>query len=496
MSTFRAGLAVMVLVSGCSASAGQESSERYAASFVQARVGDGISASREAAPPTATPPAPTTTKAPTTTMPTTTTTVPPAACQMLSSGGLEPPFDPLAPWNVPVCGLARDPRSDEWRDRFWYWSHYNPRVTGLPQTTPSTGRHNIMFGLDADPLVDFSVAVYDARDATGWIRVFQRNGWRGSMYPDNGGAIPWNPAWKASWGSDAMMVILDPTTGREWDLWGVVQSGPGIIANDTECWHWKLAFFIPGGPYVSGQDLCVGSVNLIRTADLAGIMDYRTYGGNAPGARGVGIQESAMLVTPEAVASGRIRHALMMPVYNTMTGPNPCTEAEFAAGKLGQECGHAVAPAGNFEREGTFDQGCVAPIDGPVSAETYRRTTIPEGIRYALDLTPAEIEAWLDQRGYTGARRSTARVFARALVEFGWFITDTSCYGADFQVASGVNPATAAAWRALGIHDDGRDLLDGLFRRDRIYTVAPPTNHCIDGRRTKLACPALVSRYP
>ena len=47
---------------------------------------------------------------------------------------------------------------------------------------------------------------------------------------------------------------------------------------------------------------------------------------------------------------------------------------------------------------------------------------------------------------------------------------------AEFQVAGGANPATAAAWRGLGISGDGRDLLYGLMTKDRIVTIAPATS--------------------
>ena len=138
---------------------------------------------------------------------------------------------------------------------------------------------------------------------------------------------------------------------------------------------------------------------------------------------------------------------------------------------------------------------CLAIAENSVSDEAYRRTTLPSGTRFALQMTPAQIEQWLDSRGYTGAKRNTARVFATALVNYGWFITDTTCYAADFQVQGGANPETAAAWRSLGIDDDGREFLWGLITRDRIWTVAPPTNHCTDGTSSTFACAANSATY-
>ena len=56
--------------------------------------------------------------------------------------------------------------------------------------------------------------------------------------------------------------------------------------------------------------------------------------------------------------------------------------------------------------------------------------------------------------------------------------------------------ATGAKWRALGIDDDGSNIFDGLLTRDRIWTVAPPTNHCTDGTNSIVACPANSATYP
>lgn len=436
----------------------------------------------------------------TTTTTTTTTAVPAASAECIAEApdAYARPYATIAPWNVQVCNLPTDPRNDDWADRFYYFSHYNPYMASDPSKGKELGRHGVMFGLDDDPNSDFSVAVYDAREATTRIRVFQRQGWAGKFSIDTGATIPWNPTWRASTGSDAMMVISDPDTGRQWSLWGVVQSYYGLPANDTQCWNWISAIWLPGGGFQPGVDLCVGGADAQRTADKKQLSDYRTYGGNNPGTRGVGVDRYAMLVTAAEVEAGQIRHALSMPVYNTMTGGTGmvCSAAQLPTAAFGTTCGGAVAPAGNFARKGTATHGCGEPIAEAMSHEAYRRTTLPSGTRFALQMTPAQIEQWLDSRGYTGAKRETARIFATALVNYGWFITDTTCYAADFQVEGGANPETAARWRALGIDDDGRELLWGLITRDRIRTVAPPTNHCTDGTLSTFACPANSATYP
>jgi hypothetical protein len=334
------------------------------------------------------------------------------------------------------------------------------------------------FGLAADPSTDFAPPVYLASDATSTRRVRLRRGWGGTNI-DPFATIPWNPAWRAMGGGDAVLIILDPATGREWDLWGVVQPDALGIYNDSECW------FAENG-YDAGSDLCVGSAYLIT--DPAGApADYRTYTGNFP-SRGVQIQFYAMVVTPEDVRSGEIRHALMMGVANTMFGPS-CTDAELETAAAGTTCGFALAPAGGLE----WEARCTSCAPSPLDDLALRSRSVPEGMRLALDVTDAEIEAWLDARGYVGELRRTARIFAVALRDYGWFITDTAGT-ATFAVSGSANPATRDAWRALGVEGDGHDLLFGLFARERLWVVAPATNECADGPSSR-ACRAGASHY-
>jgi hypothetical protein len=439
---------------------------------------------------------------PATSAPTTTTTAPatdPSAsggCAPLPSDTYDRPYADTAPWNVPVCSLAADSRSADWASRFWYYSRFNAHMADDPTKSDELGNYEVMFGLDADSTRDFSVAVYDVRQATTTARVFKRSGWPGKFNVPNGTSIPWNPSWRASGGSDSMMVIIDPTTGSQWSFWGLAQSYYGLPVNDTQCWGDILSVGLPGGGFRPGIDLCTGGFDRVTKASSpTTLSDYRVYGGNNPMTRGVGVDRFAMLVTPAEVATGQIRHALQMPVYNTMTGGTVCSGSETSAA-FGSTCGQAVAPAGNFERRSSDEKGCREPVTDQLTSVQYRQTTIPSGMRFALKMTPTQIEQWLDSRGYTGQKRATARAFATALVDYGWIVTDTSCYGANFQVSGGANAQTATAWRALGITGDGRDLLKGLLTKDRIWTVAPPTNHCVDGTDTKFACPADSVTYP
>ncbi|BBA32209.1 uncharacterized protein sS8_0241 [Methylocaldum marinum] len=156
--------------------------------------------------------------------------------------------------------------------------------------------------------------------------------------------------------------------------------------------------------------------------------------------RGSGIPYLAMLVRPEEIAQGRIEHALSMPSRNTAkTFVPPATKSD------GQ----------------TTENG------------------IPMGTRFALKVTDAEIEQWVDSlpKQLPAQTRRIARIIAVALRDYGWFITD-SAGGAHFQFE---DYATARnKWNALGLGEQSigwknypTDLLDGLIAQERIYAIAP-----------------------
>jgi len=167
--------------------------------------------------------------------------------------------------------------------------------------------------------------------------------------------------------------------------------------------------------------------------------DYRTRTRGYPPSRGVGIPYLAMLVRPQEIAAGRIDHALSLPIRNPS----------------GQ---YFVAPATKLEH-------------------ATGRTGIPEGMRFALDVTEEEIQAWAARFGPESSQtRRSAIIIARALRDYGWFITDTSG-GATFQFEA--NVSARSEWESLGLGNrrwkNGgelpRDMLDGLLARDRIYAI-------------------------
>lgn len=296
-----------------------------------------------------------------------------------SEGEYVRPFGPRAPWNVPVEDLARHPDSDNLARMLWSKAPSRP------------GNFNLGF-------VEYTYPVYDAADATGMFPVQTR--WSNNL---TGTTMPWNPEWRPAPGRDAQVIVLDHQRGIEWNLFQV-KFRNGVIT----------------------------ATNGSRTQG-----DFRTWEGGHVPSRGIGIAYLAMLVRPEEIRQGQIRHALSMPIRNTsgQTFVPPATKLEFSHGRPG----------------------------------------IPEGTRFALDVTEEEIVAW--SQTLPREMRQAGRVIARALRDYGWFITDTAG-GATFQFEARVS--AGAEWDRLGLREVKRgnktypqDLLDGLITQDRIYAIVP-----------------------
>ncbi|MEM1065096.1 MAG: hypothetical protein AAF771_13765 [Pseudomonadota bacterium] len=177
-----------------------------------------------------------------------------------------------------------------------------------------------------------------------------------------------------------------------------------------------------------------------RNANLVPGNFWTKTSGFAP-SRGVGIPYLAMLVRPEDVRRGRIDHALSMPIRQPdgRRFVAPATKLEHATGRSG----------------------------------------IPEGKRFALDITEADIDRWLRQMpaGVTPEMKRFGRIVARALRDYGWFVTDTAG-SPTLQFESTVS--AGAEWEALGVSNRKignkfypRDILDGLITADNIYAIVP-----------------------
>lgn len=422
--------------------------------------------------------APVTTAPVTTAAPTTTTAHPvappaPAPTPAPPSPGLPSlTSSVVSTWTTPVSSLVRTDR--DWASRLFKY--------GSLGTSGAAGQWQMDFGFGP---WDYSIPVYDiAKVATTPRRVFKKSSFPGAWNIGNGTTIPWSDTFKPSGGSDGFMVVIDSRTGQEWDFWNVSFPGYSTPSNNSGgCFSLDNIF----AGFSVNNDVCAASAYIISSPN-GQVADFRNYAGNAPGASGVGLQNTAGLVTPDEVATGTVKHAWKFMAGNTMFGPQ-CSDADAAdSSKLGFTCGSAVAPAGKFERVSDTD-GCFAGacIDG-ANPNERRSHSVPEGTRFSLDISDAQIASWLDSRGYAGRKRETARVMAVSLRDYGWLLTDTSGGSAFFQLSGAKNPATGTAWRNLGVDGTGSDLLVGLVTESRVVAYQPPSNTCGDNRLHKFFC--------
>ena len=420
------------------------------------------------------------------------------------------PFGPEAAWNIPACVLKKwSARSDDFVNRLANnairnnLGNYDNNGVRTPMTKLDFSTE---FGLTDSGSAgnDYSVPIYDAKDATQQVRVFLKTTYAG--YNANIGGnwiespsynwnatVPWNPSWRGAFGNDQGLVILDHTTGREIYLWNVSRADmPSPFNNVSEC-ALDIADLARG--YNQNVDLCAAAATIAKKYDFTDA-DYRTYEGNSPPANGGGIQNYAGLVTPDEVSAGEIRHAIKFVITNTMFGPACSKTLDIGDPSIGTTCGTAFAPAGQFENnritDGKGGGSQFAPGNTP---DEIRSGTVPEGTRFALNISDSEINTWLDSRGYTGRKRETARIFAVAMRDYGLIITDTSGGGTSIQTSGGMNPTTSAKWRALGIDNDGKDFLYKLFTKEKLYMLEPAINDCGDGTTSRYFCHAIKTHY-
>lgn len=424
--------------------------------------------------------------------------------------------------NTPICELPKWSRSDDMVNRL----NNNAYITGylgMKVVKPGTKAvpmnkldFKMQFGLEegSGHANDYSIPVYKASDATQQVRVRLNSAFAiagtnigGDDWANNnsgydwGKTIPWNPSWRPSAGNDSQMTIIDEVNGTEIDLWGVSRLDIPSSNNVSGCLGDINNLLFRGG-YDANVDLCVATAYIIKTPNKE-TADYRTYEGNYPHSTGVGLQSYAGLITPEEVMAGEIRHASKFTPTNTMFGPECPKNIDINDPAIGNTCGVALAPAGQFEKIGNYDGMDFNPVLNPSglsfatgnTPDEKRAGTVPEGMRFGLNITDAEINSWLDSRGYTGRKRETARIFAVAMRDYGLIVTDSGGGGAIIQVQGGRNSDTAKKWRDLGIEGDGTDLLFGLFTKDKMYVAEPATNTCADNSTTRYWCHAKKTGY-
>jgi hypothetical protein len=405
-----------------------------------------------------------------------------------------------APWNVPACNLPKFSQSADYVSRLWNYAKPND---GSPQAVADRGNFNVGFGL-GDLKTTFSRAVYTKDEAEGKtikIRVCGSShcipsnldgdlsyGNPKGYLPDT--AIPWNNKWTFAQGGDNEVVILDPSTGNLIALAQVKKStgdplGDILSGATGQC-----------GPLYP-ERLCVASAKIIRNyqGDIASYFDYE----GSTGDRGVGISYYATLLTPQEVVAGEIRHALGIGIFNASYGPK-CTKEQLATNNyntIGKTCGTAVAPAAKFEWETSTK---ISDRSGTPSATEFdsiitQDKTIPEGMRFVLNITDSEVEQFISSKGYTGAKANTTRIIIQALRDYGFIAVDTGG-SAQIQVAGGVTTTNKNLWAQLGItQESDKNLLYGLFKESNLSVVDLPVNNCIDGSTSKFYCKYNSSKY-
>ena len=405
-----------------------------------------------------------------------------------------------AVWNQPVCNLPRYARSADYATRFIEWSNVNdgnpaldymdgdlaanPGFPGSPTITDPDG----LFSL-------FSREVYYASDATMETKVatvlypsnldgsrknsdpyLPKAGYV-SKHPD--ATMPWNPAWKTGMGGDNEIFILDDRPGKNNEMYTIWGYKAGNCVLD--------ALFFP-------NRVCASQLNISRD-HFGNKINYKTHEGYVSD-RGVGLSYYATLTTPEEVAAGEIRHALGISIPNTSFGAI-CTKQQLGTSAEGNTCGTAVAPASKFEWGGNPSIEMLK--DEPYKSLYTISKTIPEGMRFALDITDSQIESWIASNTKLkndSNRAKSARIFAKALRDYGMIVVDTNGAHPGIQMVGGVNPDHRAAWTSVSMGPEyGSDLLDGLINKNNLYVVEPPTLTCADGTQSKNFCEWISAKY-
>ncbi|MCA9347998.1 hypothetical protein KC867_01155 [Candidatus Saccharibacteria bacterium] len=462
--------------------------------------------------------------------------------QRLKNYNYKVPFG-TSPWNVPACNLPLYNNSGEWAKEFGrrfyeYGSAWNAQSeTWQAKIAEQKGKFVAQFGLAGDAK-DYSTPIYYANKDTPRRQIMICSDSNclpsnldthkcASNYndircytPDAG--VPWEPSWRPSGSTDSNYlddagdreaIIVDTDTGYVYSVWRVNYPG-------NECLGRNVAYAIAGRN--PENRLCMGRATLLRNPDGTPA-DYYEYSSGTTHERGMGIQNAAMIVTPEEVEAGEIRHALTMEVFNTMFGPT-CSAEELKNITLDTMCGYAIAPATTVEWANTTDvlrAGRCSALKKLYADFNTKQTyydymtqdkMLPEGIRLVLNTTDAQIDQWIASRPdlnpnhpsydkkvsveLTRQKARTAKIFATALKDYGWIVGGTTCYGGGFIVAGVANKEAKQQWAKLGIVDESSQmLLDGLFTSDNILALDPPTNTCLDGTQTKLACRFTESKY-
>ena len=320
------------------------------------------------------------------------------------------PYGISAEWNLPISQLlSRGTHQNETYIRDVLWLGNEGPGNG-PQTGTGISWCNFFSR-------DYTYPVYRSTDNAGNFATVSAGD--GNFRT---GQIPWNPAWVIPAGTDGQIIVVDETTGAEW--------------NGFQC------------TYNSGPNtLTATRVNRVTVnADgTGGAANYRTKTSGFRQSRGCGIQYLAMLITPQEIAQGKIYHALSMVMRRS-----------------GYRYYSVPATKGERYPGNELDQG------------------VPQGTRFYLDITDAEIDAHVASwpAGVPTSTRNTMRIVFKAMQEYGWIATDQ---GGDNHIQ--FQHSASAVWDPYGIESNftasngktyPRDAIDGLItNKAKIRVVRP-----------------------
>lgn len=364
---------------------------------------------------------------------------------------MEPFFGASASWNQKVSGAAVG--YDDYAHRLMTWG------CGAKTLTKEQGLFGLRFRA-------YSVPIYDVADANTTIRVYQVNWSKAQQSFGNvptGVSIPWNRDWKPGTLNDRTMCVVNYKTGQTWEIWVAYEP-------ISACLDWPWQPNSRAGVWNTSQ-YAMGAAGVMTYKNLFTAVDGQTIS-----MRGMGINKLALVTRADEVASGEIKHALELTIANPMFGPQYASPPIGNSGVgAGITKGFYMKPATRLEHLNPATLG-LGGVTSVAITDAERMKTVPSGMRFALHISDAGISAWLDSRGYKGAKRETARIFAVALREYGAIIAETGGYGIGIETDGFMNPKTKAKWEALGLVDDHTDypegnLLDGLITENRLYVA-------------------------
>ena len=288
---------------------------------------------------------------------------------------------------------------------------------------------------------DYTYPVYDAADAGGATATVVAGD--GNW---NGQQIPWDPSWTIPGGTDQQIIVLDKVNGIEWNAWQVSYSASLNRLTCSRCNR------ISAGTGTTGP-----------------VGDFRTKTNGFRQSRGCGLQYLVGLIRPEEIAQGKIYHALSMVLEDSAFTLycNPATKGEEFAG----------------------------------NTDTL---SVPQGTRFYLDVTDAEIDAHVASwpAGVPTATRNTMRIVFQAMRDYGVVCTDQG--GANhiqFQHDAstdwgpfGLTFPGGAGFTASNGKEYPRDAIDGFVSISKIKIVRPPDGELFkaENPRTPLVLTAPV----